>query len=84
TQQVSTEATFFDAKNDIAKDYLTHNTIDVASTVWSPCGASANGNVNAQVRLTGPAQTLAKGAQITVDSVDGKVEQIFGFQWKKC
>ncbi|KAJ3306186.1 hypothetical protein HDV03_000420 [Kappamyces sp. JEL0829] len=84
TQQVSTEATFFDAKKDIAKDYLNHNSIDVASIVWSPCGASANGNVNAQVRLTGTPQALAKGAQITVDSIDGKVEQIYSFQWKQC
>jgi hypothetical protein len=58
-----------------------HDQIAVSSTVWSPCGATLPGNVNAQVRLTGD---LTKAAQITVDSVDGKVEQIFGFQWKRC
>ncbi|KAJ2996670.1 hypothetical protein HDV02_006308 [Globomyces sp. JEL0801] len=53
----------------------------MAALVWSPCGAIARGNVNAQVRLEGD---LTKSAQITVDSIDGKVTQTYGLIWKKC
>ena len=45
-------------------DYHTRDQIPTSNVVWSPCGAQENGNVNAQVRLSGNAQALAGGAQV--------------------
>jgi hypothetical protein len=81
TNQVSGQTVF---RGPVSQDYLTRDEFPLATTVWSPCGAQANGNVNAQIRLEGTPQALAQGAQITVDSVDGKVRQIYSFQWRRC
>ncbi|KAI8892377.1 hypothetical protein BC833DRAFT_532964 [Globomyces pollinis-pini] len=78
TAQIASETRFV---GPVSKDYLTSNRIDLAAMVWSKCGVVARGNVNAQVRLEGD---LTKSAQITVDSIDGKVKQIYGLSWKKC
>ncbi|KAJ3271236.1 hypothetical protein HDV01_006969, partial [Terramyces sp. JEL0728] len=75
TQQVSSQTVFSTATD---QDYHSHDEIDVAAYVWSPCGAVLPGNINTQVRLelSNPANTnitLANTpAQITVDSIDGK------------
>jgi hypothetical protein len=45
-QQVSAQTTFYGPYN---QDYLAHDEIPISSFVWSPCGAKANGNINAQV-----------------------------------
>jgi hypothetical protein len=63
------------------EDYLVRNQIGISNLVWSRCGRIERGNVNAQVRLEG---NLTQSAQITVDSIDGTVQQIFGLQWKQC
>lgn len=79
SEQVSSTCDFY---GPTARDYLSHNDVGVES--WSPCGTSANLNVNAQVRLlneSGPAS--AKG-QITNDSTDGKFKQMLGLRWKRC
>ncbi|KAJ3317059.1 hypothetical protein HDV06_002103 [Boothiomyces sp. JEL0866] len=87
TQQVSSQTVFSTATDN---DYHTHDEIDVAAYVWSPCGAVLPGNINTQVRLTltnpsNPKITLANTpAQITVDSIDGNVQQIYGLKWKTC
>jgi hypothetical protein len=65
----------------VTRDYTIRNTIATESLVWSPCGAGVSTNINAQVRLEGD---LTKAAQITVDSTDGKVKQIYGLQWRRC
>ncbi|KAJ3316478.1 hypothetical protein HDV06_003608 [Boothiomyces sp. JEL0866] len=77
-QQVSSKTVFNTATD---QDYENTDKIDVAALVWSPCGAVLPGNINTQVRLTGD---LSKPAQITVDSVDGTVQQIYGIQWRTC
>ncbi|KAJ3269050.1 hypothetical protein HDV01_001919 [Terramyces sp. JEL0728] len=87
TQQVSSQTTFVGPQN---KDYLATDTIDVAAYVWSPCGQVLPGNINTQVRLmlSSPATPLVTLGNtpglITVDSIDGKVQQIYHIQWKKC
>ncbi len=81
TQQVASQ-TVLNGPYD--NDYLSSDKIPISALVWSPCGAISNGNVNAQVRLSGNAGALRNGAQITVDSIDGKVKQIYGFQWRRC
>ena len=65
----------------MSQDYLTRNEIDINKVVWSGCGKPERGNVNAQVRLEGD---LTQSAQITVDSIDGKVKQVYGLKWRRC
>jgi hypothetical protein len=65
----------------VTRDYVVRNAITADALIWSPCGADVNTNINAQVRLEGD---LSKSAQITVDSTDGKVKQIYGLQWRRC
>lgn len=81
SDQISSQTTF---QGPYSNDYLATDRLDIASAVWSPCGASLNANVNAQVRLTGSPSALAQGAQITVDSLDGKVRQEYALQWRQC
>jgi hypothetical protein len=78
TSQVSAESKW---NGPLSQDYLTRNQIPVQNTVWSQCGKVERGNVNAQVRLEGD---LTKSAQITVDSIDGTVKQVYGLQWLRC
>jgi hypothetical protein len=61
--------------------YLVSDKIPVQQIVWSPCGKVIQGNVNAAVSISGD---RSKSALMTVDSIDGKVKQIFGVQWRKC
>ncbi|KAJ3269048.1 hypothetical protein HDV01_001917 [Terramyces sp. JEL0728] len=87
TQQISSQ-TVFSAASD--QDYTANDQIPIASMVWSPCGAVLPGNINTQVKLglsTPPKAgiTLANTpAQITVDSIDGSVQQIYSLVWKTC
>jgi uncharacterized protein DUF4360 len=65
----------------IARDFGVSDTVAVNSEMWAPCGRIVPLNINAQVRLS--SNTLTS-AQITTDSIDGKVKFVFGFQWKHC
>lgn len=65
----------------VAKDYLTRDTIALETVAWSPCGRPVPLNINAQVRLAG---ATSPQAQITTDSIDGKVKHIFGLQFRPC
>ncbi|KAI8892106.1 hypothetical protein BC833DRAFT_662638 [Globomyces pollinis-pini] len=75
TAQIASQTKFVGPQ---AKDYTTSDRIDVAALVWSPCGAVAAGNVNAQVRLEGD---FSKSAQITVDSIDVYSRSVPSFLW---
>ncbi|KAJ3269051.1 hypothetical protein HDV01_001920 [Terramyces sp. JEL0728] len=78
SQQVSSKNVF---STPTDQDYENTDTIALAAVVWSPCGAVLPGNINTQVRLSGD---LTQPAEITVDSVDGTVQQIYGIQWRTC
>lgn len=64
----------------VSKDYLSHDELPFSTLVWSQCNAVAPVNINAQVRLSGGDSP----AQITTDSVDGKVQHIFGLRFRRC
>ena len=68
-------------KGPYESDYLVSQKVATSSLVWSPCGQVIQGNVNAAISISGD---RTKDALMTVDSVDGKVEQIYGVQWRKC
>jgi len=65
----------------VNKDYLARDNVPVAAMVWMPCNRVAPLNVNASVRLMGAPGTQA---QITTESIDGKVKQMRGRQYRRC
>ncbi|CAG8962361.1 hypothetical protein HYFRA_00014158 [Hymenoscyphus fraxineus] len=77
--QVTTQTSF---RGPIDGNYEAVDNVDLTSTIWSPCGASAALNINSQVRLT--SSTAAGRGQITDDSIDGKITFVVGVQWQKC
>jgi hypothetical protein len=81
TQQVNSKKNFV---GPFDQDYLTRDEVPIASTIFSPCGQVLPGNINTQIALSGNPSALASGAQMTVDSIDGKVTQTYAFQWKRC
>jgi hypothetical protein len=78
TAQVSTGVQF---AGPVAKDYVSRDTVAPAAQVWMPCGMTTPLNINEQARVIGPAN---KSAQLTTNSVDGKVTLVLGLQWKRC
>lgn len=68
-------------RGPVARDYLVRDTVPLTTLAWSRCSRVAPINVNTQVRLTVPG---AQQGQITTDSIDGKVRQILGFQFRRC
>lgn len=82
SQQVSRETPIRGRYNG---DFLVHDDIPINQVIWSPCGQTIAGNINAQVRLqSNSGQSPLPSSQITVDSIDGKVKQIYGLQWRRC
>ncbi len=67
----------------MAEDYVTRDALAIESIVWSPCGATANLNINAAVRVDNSRDRNARGL-MTTDSVDGTFSQVFSLQWKRC
>ena len=62
-------------------DYSVTDQIEISKITWSPCGSVERGNIKAAVELRGD---YSQAGLLTVDSVDNKVTQIYGIQWKKC
>ncbi|KAJ3412621.1 hypothetical protein HDV05_000432 [Chytridiales sp. JEL 0842] len=61
------------------RSYTIRDSFGLQSTVWSPCGAKANVNIASSIALTGSGTGL-----LTTDSIDGKVAQVYGLQWRRC
>ncbi|HRI67906.1 MAG TPA: DUF4360 domain-containing protein [Polyangium sp.] len=64
-----------------SKDYLSRATIATNAMTWMPCGSVVPMTINPQVQLAG---TSTHAAQITKDSIDGKVKMILGLQYRPC
>ncbi|KAI8893233.1 hypothetical protein BC833DRAFT_636942 [Globomyces pollinis-pini] len=79
SNQVSFESTF---DGPVDRPYAATDFFQQA--VWSPCGISTRGNVNAQVRISGsPADVNSKAGEISVDQATGKVRRVFALNWKQ-
>ncbi|KAI9205406.1 uncharacterized protein BJ171DRAFT_616066 [Polychytrium aggregatum] len=65
------------------QNYLVHDDIPLASTLWSKCNDVVPFNIKNSINVNAPAGASPQG-QITTDTIDGKVTQIWGLQWKKC
>ncbi|KAG9235544.1 hypothetical protein BJ875DRAFT_373994 [Amylocarpus encephaloides] len=77
--QVSTKSSF---KGPISKDYTITDTLNIASTIWSPCGADLPINIKSQISLS--STNKAGTGLLTTDSVDGKITWVTGIQWRRC
>ena len=76
--QATSTSTF---QGPVSKDYLVSDRIPLETTVWSDCRAIKPVNVNTKIRLSVP---RGQSGQITTDSIDAKVKQIYGLQWRRC
>lgn len=82
TSQTTLQTSF---KGPDSQDYLVTDKLEDASLVWSPCGAEGLLNINAQVQLNeAPGTSSNAKGQLTVDSIDTKVTQIYSIQWRQC
>jgi hypothetical protein len=83
TSQATLQTPFKGPEN--GQDYTITNKLENSSLVWSPCGEEGLLNINAQVQVnTQPGASSTAAGQLTVDSVDTKVTQIYSVQWRPC
>ena len=63
------------------QDYTSSVKVPIEKYDWSQCGSVQRGNIKASVELRG---NFDVPGLLTVDSVDGKVEHIYGLMWRRC
>jgi hypothetical protein len=80
TRQATAQSTF---RGPMDEDYVIRDTLGLEAVVWSPCGVERNLNINTQVRVNNSRDRNASGL-LTVDSIDGSVEQIYHLSWRRC
>ena len=68
---------------ELDKDYLISDEIDADAIVWSECGANKSLNINSKIWLNNRRNRNGSGL-LTVDSLDGTVNQKYHLRWKKC
>jgi len=68
-------------RGDYLGDYDRTDIVPLYSNVWSPCGERWPLGIHSQVFLYG---NRSQPAQMTVDSIDGKVTQIWRWSWRHC
>jgi hypothetical protein len=62
-------------------NYERQDDVGISSVIWSPCGLDAPLSILTQVFLSG---NIIPPASMTLDTVDGKVKQIYGLVWRPC
>ena len=70
-------------RGPIDQDYEYRDSLGISAVVWSPCGASRSLNMKTQIRVDNNRARRGTGL-LTVDSVDGQLEQVYGIQWRRC
>jgi hypothetical protein len=66
-------------------DWQTTDVTEVASLVFSPCGALRNLNINTELRVIAGTSDVTKTTSFaTMDSADGQITTQYNFQWKRC
>jgi hypothetical protein len=79
--QATAQSSWTGPKDD---DYVVRDQIGMANLVWSPCTTADRAlNINATVRVNNHANPAGTG-MLTVDSIDGKVLQVYGLTWRAC
>lgn len=68
---------------EVDEDYISEATIPYSNQMWSPCNAKRPLNINTEVRINNSRNRRGTGL-MTVDSVDGVVQHIYGIAWRRC
>jgi len=64
-------------------NYERRDSLGLLNRIWSPCGGGRALNINAEVRVSNMANRQGSG-QMTLDTVTGTVQHIYGLQWRRC
>ncbi|RKO90689.1 hypothetical protein BDK51DRAFT_25448 [Blyttiomyces helicus] len=64
-------------------NYAVQDSFTTTSTVLSPCGGSAVVGIDTQIFVDNSRNHQGQG-QMTTDSIDSKVTQIYSFNWFQC
>ena len=66
-------------------DWQTTDATDIASLVFSPCGAQRNLNINTELRVSaGTSDPTKTTSFVTMDSTDGAITTTYTFSWLRC
>ncbi len=65
-------------------DWTNTDSADVATIVWSPCGASKNLNINTELRVLQGSSSADSTNWIAMDTTHANIQNIFNFAWKRC
>jgi hypothetical protein len=68
----------------INQDYFIRNVIDPRASLWSPCSTGGQQPLMIQTFLIARAMSRGGQSQISLDSVDGALEQQFSWTWRQC
>ena len=66
----------------INKNYTMSDDIDFEDLVWSNCNQHRLLNIKSQIQLR--SRNRRASGLMTVDTLDGKVRQIYGLKWRRC
>jgi hypothetical protein len=62
--------------------WQTTDNVDIASLIFSPCGADRNININSELRVSaGTSDTATTNSSMTMDST---TSDIYRFAWREC
>ena len=66
-------------------DWEATDNTDLASLVYSPCGALRNFNINTELRAAAGTSDVKKTTSfISMDSTDGAIDTTYQFHWATC
>lgn len=65
-------------------NYFIRNQIDPRTSLWSPCSNGRGHPLIIETFLIARAMNRGGIAQITLDTVDGAIEQQFAWTWRQC
>ena len=67
------------------ENWLATDETEIAALVYRPCGERRLLNINTELRVNkGSSNTRTTTSFITMDSMDGSLETIYHFHWKRC
>jgi hypothetical protein len=65
--------------------WSTTDSAEVTALVWAPCGATANLNVNTDLRVDASGSDDERaGSYLSMDTTRGGVRTIYHLDWKRC
>lgn len=84
-QTVSSSHPFDGGDLGFEDDWLVTDQVPVASTVYLPCGAQRNLNINTSLRvLAGASDPTTTTSFMAMDSTDGSFSTLYHFSWMRC